>query len=61
MSAMLCAGVGSEPAFLLATIGRKTRKRRTTLVIVVESGGVRPGYAVGRVGGRGTQRGTRAR
>jgi hypothetical protein len=59
MAAMLCPGVGSKPAFLLATIGRKTRLKRTTLVIVVESGGVLPGYAAGRAGG--IQRGTRAR
>jgi deazaflavin-dependent oxidoreductase (nitroreductase family) len=41
MTAMLRAGVGGRSAYLLTTIGRKSGQRRTTPVILVETGGQR--------------------
>jgi deazaflavin-dependent oxidoreductase (nitroreductase family) len=41
VAAMLRAGVGSKSTYLLTTTGRKTREKRTTPVILVETGGER--------------------
>ncbi len=41
MTAMLGVGLGSKSTYLLTTTGRKTRQRRTTPVILVETGGER--------------------
>ncbi len=41
MTAMLGVGLGGKSAYLLTTTGRKTRQKRTTPVILVETGGDR--------------------
>ncbi len=41
MTAMLRLGLGSKSAYLLTTTGRKTRQKRTTPVILVETGDAR--------------------
>ena len=41
MTAMLRLGLGSKSTYLLTTTGRKTRQKRTTPVILVETGGER--------------------
>jgi deazaflavin-dependent oxidoreductase (nitroreductase family) len=41
MTAMLRVGLGSKSTYLLTTTGRKTRQKRTTPVILVDTGGER--------------------